>query len=249
MIASLAPLFQGVFASYAPLLRLAATGEAARPLADLFEAETLRRQLHRFRPDLAAEDERAVLSIWSKYYFLYLVPPVLGANLILQRSLPIRPSAMRIELNQDGVPACFVLESEGAGLPASDHPLTRFEPLIRDNLTTVITGWQQALGLSSRVLWSNASRYIRWFIGELENAGLPAMMWEPGKAILDQETFADGSSNPLAGAYRKRLNQNNGDMIEVRRTCCIRFRLPDMPLCEDCPRLCKKGQSAVSFPS
>ncbi|WP_348720217.1 siderophore-iron reductase FhuF [uncultured Alcanivorax sp.] len=244
MIPSLAPLFQGAFASYAPMLRLAAAGEPALPLVALFEPDALRRQLHRFRPDLQGEDERALLSIWSKYYFLYLVPPVLGANLILQRSLPIHPSAMHLELNQEGLPSCFVLEHEGASVPVGAHPLTRFEPLIRENMETVISGWQQALGLSPRVLWSNASRYIRWFLGELEKASLPAMMWQPGKAILECETFADGSANPLAGAYRERLNQNTGDAMIVRRTCCIRFRLPDMPLCEDCPRLCKKGQMA-----
>lgn len=246
MIPSLAPLFQGAFASYAPMLRLAVAGESALPLVELFDPAVLRRQLHRFRPDLQWEDERALLSIWSKYYFLYLIPPVLGANLVLQRNLPIHPDAMFIDLNQGGLPASFVLENDGESVLAGDHPLTRFEPLLRENLARVITGWQQALGLSPRVLWSNASRYICWFVGELEKAGLPAMMWEPGKAILESETFADGSINPLAGAYRERLNQNTGDVLTVRRTCCIRFRLPDMPLCEDCPRLCKKGQAVVA---
>ncbi|MGJ3255817.1 MAG: siderophore-iron reductase FhuF [Alcanivorax sp.] len=243
MIPSLAPLFQGAFASYAPMLRVAATRESALPLVDLFDPGVLRRQLHRFRADLKTEDERALLSIWSKYYFLYLVPPVLGANLVLQRALPVNPEGMYIELNPEGLPACFVLENEGNGVSIGGHPLSRFEPLLRENMATVINGWQQALGLSPRVLWSNAGRYIRWFIAELEKAGLPAMMWEPGKAILECETFADGSANPLAGAYRERVNQNTGSTLIVRRTCCIRFRLPDMPLCEDCPRLCKKGQT------
>lgn len=248
MIPSLAPLFQGAFAGYAPLLRLAAAGEPALPLADLLEPDALRQQLHRFRPDMKGEDERALLSIWSKYYFLYLVPPVLGANLMLQRCLPVHPGTMHIEFNREGLPSCFVLEDDGVSVSADDHPLTRFEPLIRDNLATVIGGWQQALGLSSRVLWSNASRYIRWFLGELEKAGLPAMMWEPGKAILEYGTFADGTANPLAGAYRQRVNQNTGETLTVRKTCCIRFRLPEMSLCEDCPRLCKKGQMAQPIP-
>ena len=115
---------------------------------------------------------------------------------------------------------------------------------MRENLQPVITAWQQALGLSTRVLWSNASRYIHWFTGELKGAGLPEMLWAPGRTLLDQPTFENGDRNPLFGAYQDRMNANTGTVITVRRTCCIRFRLPDTALCEDCPRLCRKGMAA-----
>ncbi|MED5389130.1 MAG: siderophore-iron reductase FhuF [Pseudomonadota bacterium] len=241
MIPSLAPLFQGAFAGYGPLLRLATAAKPAQPLVELFDPAVLRSQLYRFRPDLKDGDERALLSLWSKYYFLYLLPPVLGANLILQRDLPLAPQTMQIEMNREGVPSCFVLEHEGDSVSVGGHPLARFEPLLREHLATVIAGWQSASGLSPRVLWSNAARYIRWFLGELERAGLPGMLWHPGQALLEQPDFADGTINPLAGAYRQRFNPNTGDTMTVRRTCCIRFRLAGMALCEDCPRLCKKG--------
>ncbi len=254
MIPALAPLFQGGFASYGHLLRLAEPDDTAIPLSDLFDGQRLRQCPWQFRPDLVDEDERALLSIWSKYYFLRLIPPVLAANLILQRELPVSVDTLAVELGADGLPCVFVLPDDGLPLatpaessPSSNvslHPLTLFERLMLENLQPAIGAWQQALGLSPRVLWSNASRYIHWFMGELKNAGLPEMFWAPGQALLEQPTFASGDKNPLFGAYQERLNANTGKRLTVRRTCCIRFRLPDTALCEDCPRLCRKGMAA-----
>jgi len=244
MIPALAPLFQGGFSSYGDLLRLAEPNDTAIPLSDLFDAQRLRQSLYQFRPDLKGEDERALLSIWSKYYFLRLLPPVLAANLILQRELPLSVDVLAVEVDAQGLPGVFVLPDDGQQLVASAHPLSRFEAIMRDNLQPVITAWRQALGLSPRVLWSNASRYIHWFTGELKGAGLPEMFWAPGLALLDQPTFENGDKNPLFGAYQDRMNANTGTVITVRRTCCIRFRLPETGLCEDCPRLCRKGMAA-----
>jgi len=244
MIPALAPLFQGGFSSYGDLLRLAEPNDTAIPLSDLFDAQRLRQSLYQFRPDLKGEDERALLSIWSKYYFLRLLPPVLAANLILQRELPLSVDVLAVEVDAQGLPGVFVLPDDGQQLVASAHPLSRFEAIMRDNLQPVITAWRQALGLSPRVLWSNASRYIHWFTGELKGAGLPEMFWAPGLALLDQPTFENGDKNPLFGAYQDRMNANTGTVITVRRTCCIRFRLPETALCEDCPRLCRKGMAA-----
>ncbi len=244
MIPALAPLFQGGFSSYGHLLRLAEPNDTAIPLSDLFDAQRLRQSLYQFRPDLKGEDERALLSIWSKYYFLRLLPPVLAANLILQRELPLSVDVLAVEVDAQGLPGVFVLPDDGQQLVASAHPLSRFEAIMRDNLQPVITAWRQALGLSPRVLWSNASRYIHWFTGELKGAGLPEMFWAPGLALLDQPTFENGDKNPLFGAYQDRMNANTGTVITVRRTCCIRFRLPETGLCEDCPRLCRKGMAA-----
>lgn len=243
MIPALAPLFQGGFSSYGHWLRLAEPNDTAIPLSDLFDAQRLRQSLYQFRPDLKGEDERALLSIWSKYYFLRLLPPVLAANLILQRELPLSVDVLAVEVDAQGLPGVFVLPDDGQQLVASAHPLSRFEAIIRDNLQPVITAWRQALGLSPRVLWSNASRYIHWFTGELKGAGLPEMLWAPGLALLDQPTFENGDKNPLFGAYQDRMNANTGTVITVRRTCCIRFRLPETALCEDCPRLCRKGMT------
>ncbi|MCG8393633.1 MAG: siderophore-iron reductase FhuF [Pseudomonadales bacterium] len=244
MIPSLAPLFQGAFAGHAGVLRLAVPDEQALPLRALLEPAYLREQLHRFRPDLAGEDERALLSIWSKYYFLRLIPPVLAANLILQRALPLSPQYMAVELDGEGLPSTFVLPDDGVLLSGKETGLARFEGLLRDNLATMIDGWHQASGLSPRVLWSNASRYLRWFVQELERVGLPESLWLPGKQTLETRTFSDGTRNPLHGAYQTRTLAESGETVTVRRLCCIRYLLPAMELCEDCPRLCSKGVRA-----
>ena len=102
MIPALAPLFQGGFAHYGERLRLAQPDDPALPLTALLDPAVLDVQLQAFRSNFAQEDPRAVLSIWSKYYFLYLVPPVLAANLILQRDLPLDPHAMRVEMDPTG---------------------------------------------------------------------------------------------------------------------------------------------------
>lgn len=238
MIPALAPLFLGGFAHYGERLRLAQPDDPALPLTALLDPAVLDVQLQAFRSNFAQEDPRAVLSIWSKYYFLYLVPPVLAANLILQRDLPLDPHAMRVEMDPTGLPAVFVFADEGGPLAPPLYGLDRFASLLQDNLAFMIDGWQQRYGLSGKVLWSNASRYLRWFVQELSRFGLPEPMWAPGKSLLEAKAYADGTRNPLYQAYVERFRRDDGEPLSVRKLCCIRYLLPDTELCEDCPRLC-----------
>ncbi|MGC3834808.1 (2Fe-2S)-binding protein [Moritella viscosa] len=41
--------------------------------------------------------------------------------------------------------------------------------------------------------------------------------------------------NPMFGCYR--LKRIAGKPVQIRRNCCLRYRLPMTELCDDCPRL------------
>lgn len=239
MIAVLAPLFQGAFAGYGDLLRLPGDPGTAEALPVLAMADRTRREavLSRFRPDLAGSDGRALFSLWSKYYFLRLLPPVLASNLLLDRGLPLAPGNLSVCLDRSALPAAFVLPDDGGPLSlGAGQPLARFRGLVLEQLAPLIAAWSGASGLAARVLWSNASRYVNWFLGELEPA-LPGARIAAGRALLETAHFVDGTANPFYGAYRPRRDPATGDTHSVRRICCIQFRLPETPLCEDCPRL------------
>lgn len=239
MIAVLAPLFQGAFAGYGDLLRLPGDPGTADAFPVLAMADRARRDavLSRFRPDLPGADTRALFSLWSKYYFLRLMPPVLASNLLLDRVLPLAPETLSVCLDRSALPAAFVLPDDGGPLPpGADPPLARFRGLVLEQLAPLISAWGEASGLAARVLWSNASRYVNWFLGELEPV-LPGDRIAAGRALLETARFADGTANPFFGAYRSWRDPATGDTHSVRRLCCIQFRLPETPLCEDCPRL------------
>jgi ferric iron reductase protein FhuF len=69
---------------------------------------------------------------------------------------------------------------------------------------------------------------FQWFLGELKNTlgELPVAQLE--QALFFNQQLLDGSDNPL---YRTMIPRN-GEL--VRRSCCQRYRIPDVAQCGNC---------------
>ena len=82
--------------------------------------------------------------------------------------------------------------------------------------------------INGKLIWSNTGYLINWYLGEMKT-----LLGEEQVNLLRQRCFftstlADGQDNPLWRTVVLR------DGLLVRRTCCQRYRLPDVKQCGDC---------------
>lgn len=202
--------------------------------SDLLEPEVLEEVVSRFSASFGeGADRKAAASIWSKHHFSSVSIPTLAANLLLGQALPVGLEQTRLELGDKGQPAHIWLADGGEPLH-SQAPLARFGYLFDDHCAPLIEVLAAASGLAPRVFWSNLGHYVE-FVGktcsqhpDFSGAGEPLLRY------LDTKTLADGRRNPLYQPVRY-LELGGESLARVRRICCVKYRLPDEPLCGGCP--------------
>lgn len=128
--------------------------------AALTERDVLAGYLQRFSAGFNAPvDDKAAVSIWSKFYLATVSIPALVANLLLEVALPVAPEEVRLELDERGKTARLWLGNSGRPL-ASLAPDTRFAPLFEQHCAPLIETLASLSGLSPRVFWSNLGHYV-----------------------------------------------------------------------------------------
>lgn len=176
----------------------------------------------------AGVDKRAVLSVWSMYYFSHLsiVPMILWLR--FRRAMPLSADALDLHPNaESGLPETILVREASADLPAATIHHA-FETLVFDHAAPLIGQFTRA-GLSPRLLWSNLAVYIEWIARELGSKIDPRLA-EEGLALFEQDRWPDGRPNPLHGLL-SRTCEAGGDEFTRRRVCCLRYVLPGMPGC------------------
>ncbi len=174
-------------------------------------------------PDLAAtirqwrpEGElRAAASIWTKYLFRQLLPP-----LVLGRCWTGRPLAPTGSLTLVG------------GLPQQWHDLALTEapadPVAF--LAGSVAAVSESTGLRPRVLWSNIGNQLEALLGRLpEEVPEVAGAARECAALWLETPYREGRRNPL---YRPVIYR---DGTRLRRVCCLRNRRADLDYCSTCP--------------
>lgn len=239
MIAALAPLFFGEFASYREVLTTFDDPRPSLPVRLLLQPERLDALLQRFDPAHAGQDRRALASQWSKHYLVRLIPPVVAAALVLGRRLPLALDTLEVVLDEQGLPQAFKLPGDGE--PFAEPPGDAFQRFaeLTDHLQAFIHGLASEARLSPRVLWSNAGNYLEWFVGEMAKVLPPALLVHSHQ-LMAQELLANGARNPWFRPIRyvqvSRELRPDG-LWRQRRVCCIRYRLDDLGHCDNCPLL------------
>lgn len=241
MIDTLESIFRGNFARYRTVLALRDDPREAIAGPDFLRPQTLREMMVRFRPEFVAEDPRGLASLWSKNYFVRLIPPVMAAALLLNYRLPLDMARLEVVVDGSGVPIAFKLPHAGEKLPEAPRtPFERFAHLIEDNLAPFIGALSACSGLTEKVLWSNAGNYFEWALGQLAAQGGTAQALADGKVLLEARLTPDGRRNPLHEPIRYvevAEPDAEPDLWRMRRLCCIRYLLPGVELCPNCPKL------------
>lgn len=240
VLGGLATLFSGDLARYRNVLVLADDSREAISGAEFLQPHTLSALMARFRPQFAAADQRGLASIWANQYFMRLFPPVISAALLLDLRMPLRIEHMAISVDAEGLPQIFKLPGQCEPLPPPHNPFERFAHLLDDNLQPFIQALCALTGVSAKVLWSNAGNYFEAWLGQLQKRSQQPQLLLDGERLLSAPQRPDGSRNPLYAPIRYVDIEHADGQVRAwrqRRLCCIRYVLPGVELCPNCPRL------------
>jgi ferric iron reductase protein FhuF len=175
-----------------------------------------------------AREQKPLQSLWAQWYFGLVLPPMMMALLLEERALDCSPEHCHVEFHETGRPATFwfdVREDEEARYLS---PRRRMDRLIQQHLIPVVRGIEQHGEINGKLIWSNTGFTVWWFLGEIASLLGEPLKVELEHAFFFSKTLLDGSENPF---YRTMLPRE-GEM--QRRTCCQRYRLPDVQRCGNC---------------
>lgn len=234
MIPRLVPLFCGPLLPYADKLQLTAAGLGALPAGYFFREAQLGEFMDRLQDHHQARDRRALVSIWSKWYFTSFLAPVLAANLLLDRGLPLRLGDVRIRLDDNGKPQGLTMADDGHSVK-DVLGFERFADLIEGHLQPVIEVLAVVSKASPRLFWSNAGNTFEFATTRVELHPLFRQhATAPAHQVLSSRLRPDGQRNPLFAPVSYR-DIGEEEPQRLRRICCIRYRLPGVGYCSSCP--------------
>ncbi|WP_163575821.1 siderophore-iron reductase FhuF [Halomonas faecis] len=200
----------------------------------LLDREALDDALSRFSASFGeGADRKAAVSIWSKYHLATVSIPALVANLLLGVELPVALGDMRVEVGEKGGTVRLWLRDGGRPL-ASLAPQVRFTALFDEHCAPLIEALAALSGLSPKVFWSNLGHYVEYAGRTCSRHPAFAGSGEPLLHYLELRTLPDGRRNPLYRPVRY-LDLGGETPVRVRRLCCVKYRMPDEPLCGGCP--------------
>ncbi|MBV2260963.1 siderophore-iron reductase FhuF [Escherichia coli] len=107
-------------------------------------------------------------------------------------------------------------------------PQQRMETLISQALVPVVQALEATGEINGKLIWSNTGYLINWYLTEMKQLLGEATVESLRHALFFEKTLTNGEDNPLWRTVVLR------DGLLVRRTCCQRYRLPDVQQCGDC---------------
>ncbi|RAU39500.1 MULTISPECIES: siderophore-iron reductase FhuF [unclassified Pseudomonas] len=245
MIPALAPLFIADFAHYRDVLVLEHDPRPSMALQTFLTPETFDDVLTRFAAQFPAGDRRGLASVWTKHYFVKLIPPVVAASLILDYRVPVRLDRLQLVLDEHALPVAFKLPDPGTNwAPMPTDTFQRFDDLLEGHLRPFVDGVARLSRVSRNVLWSNAGNYFEWLLGVLAVA-MPQADLCHGHGLIAAATLPDGRRNPLHEPVRYLMTAGSSGSRRQRRVCCLRYRVGELTLCDSCPIAALRAQSAV----
>lgn len=213
------------------------------PCRELFSPARFPTVIDRFANVYPGSDRRALVSLWTLFYFSTLGIGALIFWLELRRILPLAADQVDVLLDPvTGMPKGLLLPNEGRRCPEADIYAAMRGP-IRDHLDTVIPLIAGQSGLGRKVLWTNANAYMQWIVREMSRSyGADPALTAEGLALLEEPEWPDGWKNPMARTIRMDRAES-GDLLGFRRICCLRYAVPCVGGCgEICP--VPEGRSA-----
>lgn len=149
-------------------------------------------------------------------------------------------------MGEGGVPEAFRLPHGGQPFQVTPgNPFERFRELLDNNFSPLIDGWCDHIKISRRVLWSNAATYFERLICTLEASGVQHQTLVEGRQLIELDKRPSGQTNPMANPVRYVERGETCEPLRQRRLCCIRYRLPGLPLCGNCPHIDRPPKGAM----
>jgi len=183
--------------------------------------------IYRNQPQLAREG-KPLKSLWAQWYLGLLVPPLVMALITQPRALDIGPQHIHVEFHETGRAATFWIDVQEDRVATTQPLQQRLEKLLVEGLMPVVEALENSGEINGKLIWSNTGYLLNWFFGELRELLDEATIAELRHACFFEKQLRDGQDNPL---YRTVILREG---LLVRRTCCQRYKLPDVQGCGDC---------------
>ena len=183
--------------------------------------------IYRNHPTQSREN-KPLLSLWAQWYIGLQVPSLMLALLTETRALDLSPEYFHVEFHETGRAACFWVDVQEDVDLTRQTPQVRMERLVTQALMPVIEVLEATGEINGKLIWSNTGYLINWYLGEMKTLLGDELVESLRQHLFFARQFTDGQDNPLWRTVVLR------DGLLVRRTCCQRYRLPDVQQCGDC---------------
>ncbi|KFE54211.1 siderophore-iron reductase FhuF [Pseudomonas syringae] len=214
-------LFSGAFTPFGQTLLAAEDPQPVRPLLEVLRPESLDALLlNIYGPALMPAQRAVLVSQWSKYYFMQLIPPVVVASLVFDRHWSLALDRVSLALDARGLPS---------GVKLSDCERGSLGELLDDNLRPFIAALSAYGHVPGSVLWGNAGDYLESCLVRLN--AVTDVSLEAGYGLLRNRTLSDGRRNPLF----KAIDYVGEPARRKRLTCCLSYQVEWVGRCEHCP--------------
>lgn len=183
--------------------------------------------IYRNQPTLTREN-KPLISLWAQWYIGLMMPPLMVALLTQKDAIDVAPEHMHVEFHETGRAACFWIDVHPDRQTTARSPQQRMETLILSALTPVVRALEATGEINGKLIWSNTGYLIHWYLTEMKPLLGDELLAALRQACFFEKQLTCGEDNPLWRTVVPR------DGLLVRRTCCQRYRLPDVQQCGDC---------------
>ena len=183
--------------------------------------------IYRNQPTLPREN-KPLISLWAQWYIGLMMPPLMVALLTQKEAIDVSPEHMRVEFHETGRAACFWIDVHQDHQATALSPQQRMETLILSALTPVVQALEATGEINAKLIWSNTGYLIHWYLTEMKPLLGEELLTTLRQTCFFEKQLSCGQDNPLWRTVVPR------EGLLVRRTCCQRYRLPDVQQCGDC---------------
>ena len=193
---------------------------------ELLDRPSVAAIIARYDAKFGKTDPRAIMSMWASAYFTDAIPPLLTANVLLDR-------APKLEIDQVTFIMAPSLRIQAVKIKPDLLPIgdadDRFDSLVFGHLAPLIDLVAQRGGITRRVLWSNAGNVFEAFLRKLRNTTTERPGFAQANRLLASPIWRVGEQNPLFQPVRYPQGRR------IRRVCCMRYLIPREKVCGVCP--------------
>ncbi|WHO75759.1 siderophore-iron reductase FhuF [Rhizobium sp. BT03] len=199
---------------------------------DLCDGAVFEGIIARYAQKFPGGDRRAIVSMWTLYYFSILtIAPSL--HMFVHRiGLPLQIDRLSLVCNEKtGEPEAFVMTDR---LGVTADPAGELHRLMVGHVEPVVAAIAANAGVAPKLLWNNVAAYLSWILKEIAHRHERDLV-EGGLALLNDAAWPCGRRNPMVGMIRT-ARQQCGLEFARRKVCCLRYNLPGVGGCgEACP--------------
>ena len=228
LLADLKAVMPGGLAQFAPGLVGPDDPRQSIQADRILDREMVAAILARFDTKDGKPDLRAVVSVWVSSYLMAVLPPLLAANILLDRVPQTGLGEVAFIPSPDLRIGALRVAREDAGLEGADV-FSRFDSIVRAHLAPFIELAAGRGQVTQRVLWSNAGHVFEAFLGKIESAAAGRQGLADARALLAAPLWPRWGRNPLYHPVRYLEGQR------IRRVCCLRILVPEWKVCAICP--------------